>query len=171
MVTKLAVAICVGLLATVTLAAAERSRESFNQDWRFARFGPMPDRTTLPEPGGETWSIAATASSEAADRPKIKADGADLAFITVTVADKDGLLVPRTHNLVTFKVEGPGEIVAVGNGDAASHEPYQARQRKAYNGLCLAIVRAKAGEAGTIKLKAASAGLAGSEILIGAGGQ
>jgi len=105
----------------------------------------------------------------AVDRPKIKADGADLAYVTVTVADKEGLLVPRTHNLVTFEVEGPGEIVAVGNGDAASHEPYQARERKAYNGLCLAIVRAKAGAAGTIKLKAASAGLAGSEIQISTG--
>jgi beta-galactosidase len=107
----------------------------------------------------------------AVDRPKIKADGADLAFVTVTVADKEGLLVPRTHNLVTFEVEGPGEIVAVGNGDAASHEPYQARERKAYNGLCLAIVRANAGAAGTIKLKAASAGLAGGEIQISTGDQ
>jgi len=87
------------------------------------------------------------------------------------VADKEGLLVPRTHNLVTFAVEGPGEIVAVGNGDAASHEPFQAMQRKAYNGLCLAIVRAKAGEAGVIKLKAASAGLAGSEIQIRTGAE
>jgi beta-galactosidase len=61
------------------------------------------------------------------DRAKIKADGADLAYVTVTVANKDGLLVPRTHNLVTFGLEGPGEIAAVGNGDAASHEPFQAK--------------------------------------------
>lgn len=107
----------------------------------------------------------------AVDRPMIKADGADLAYVTVTVADKDGLLVPRTHNLVAFEVEGPGEIAAVGNGDAASHEPFQARERKAYNGLCLAIVRAKAGQSGVIKLKAASAGLAGGEIQIRAGGE
>jgi len=107
----------------------------------------------------------------AVDRTKIKADGADLAYVTVTVADKEGLLVPRSHNLVAFEIEGPGEIAAVGNGDAASHEPFQAPQRKAYNGLCLAIVRAKAGEPGIIKLKAASAGLTGSEIQIHAGSE
>ena len=100
------------------------------------------------------------------DRPKIKADGQDLAFVTVTIADKDGLLVPRTHNLVTFGLEGPGEIVAVGNGDAASHEPFQAKQRKAFNGLCLAIVRAKPGSPGTITFKAASEGLTGNTIRI-----
>ena len=75
------------------------------------------------------------------DRPTIKADGQDLAFVTVAVADKEGITVPRTHNLVEFEIEGPGEIVAVGNGDAASHEPFQARQRKAFNGLCQVIVR------------------------------
>lgn len=98
------------------------------------------------------------------DRPKIKADGADLAYVTVTVTDQDGLLVPRTHNLVTFEVEGSGEIVAVGNGDAASHEPFQAKERKVFNGLCLAIVRAKS--SGTFTLKAASAGLAGAATRI-----
>ena len=33
-----------------------------------------------------------------ADRTTINADGYDLSFITVTVADKDGLLVPRSRN-------------------------------------------------------------------------
>ncbi|MCX5684166.1 MAG: discoidin domain-containing protein, partial [Planctomycetota bacterium] len=68
MIAKMAVAICVGLLVSVSLAAAERSRESFNAGWRFARFGPMPDRTTRPEPGGEVWSITASASSEETDK-------------------------------------------------------------------------------------------------------
>ena len=34
--------------------------------------------------------------------PTIRADGHDLSFITVRIADKDGLTVPRTHNLVRF---------------------------------------------------------------------
>jgi len=52
-----------------------------------------------------------------ADRAKINNDGLDLAYITVTVADKDVLLVPRTDPLVKFALSGPGEIVAVGNGN------------------------------------------------------
>jgi beta-galactosidase len=101
-----------------------------------------------------------------ADRPQIRADGQGLAFITVTVADQDGLMVPRSHNLVKFDLTGPGEIVAVGNGDAASHEPFQARQRSAYNGLCQVIIRAKPGQPGQITLRAQSEGLqAGSLVL------
>jgi len=102
----------------------------------------------------------------AADREKIAADGQDLSFITVTVADKGGQLVPRSKNHITFTVEGPGEIVATDNGDATSFESFQAPERNAYNGLALVIVRAKAGEAGTIKLVAKSDGLAPATIAI-----
>jgi len=95
-----------------------------------------------------------------ADRPKIQADGYDLSFITVTVADSNGLLVPRSKNSIEFMISGPGEIVAVDNGDATSFEPFQANRRKAYNGLALVIVRAKKGESGTFTLTAKSEGLA-----------
>jgi beta-galactosidase len=101
----------------------------------------------------------------AADRSTIRAGGQDLAFVTVTVADKQGLLVPRSKNQVAFEVTGPGELVAVDNGDATSFEPFQASERKAYNGLCLAIVRST-GEPGTIVVKAGSQGLQGGEARI-----
>jgi len=93
------------------------------------------------------------------DRDSIRADGSDLSFVKVTVADNSGLLVPRSKNLIRFEIEGPGEIVATDNGDATSFESFQAPERRAFNGLALAIVRAKAGQAGTIKLTAKSDGL------------
>jgi beta-galactosidase len=102
----------------------------------------------------------------AADRSKIAADGKDLSFITVTIADKNGLLVPRSKNHLHFAIEGPGEIVATDNGDATSFESFQAPERNAYNGLALVIVRAKAGQAGAIKLTAMADGLAPATIKI-----
>ena len=101
-----------------------------------------------------------------ADRNTIRADGQDLSFITVTVADKDGLLVPRSKNRVHFDITGPGEIVATDNGDATSFESFQSHDRNAFNGLCLVIVRAKAGETGNITLRATAEGLAAAEIPI-----
>ena len=101
-----------------------------------------------------------------ADRATIRADGQDLAFVTVTIADQAGLLVPRSKNLVKFELTGPGEIVAVDNGDATSFEPFRAKERKAYNGLALVIVRAKAGAPGAIALKAQSDGLTGAEVVL-----
>jgi beta-galactosidase len=101
-----------------------------------------------------------------ADRDKISNDGEDLSFITVTVADKHGLLVPRSKNHITFSIEGPGKIVATDNGDATSFESFQSPERNAYNGLALVIVRAKVGQTGAITLKAESDGLKSAKIRI-----
>jgi xylan 1,4-beta-xylosidase len=57
-------------------------------------------------------------------------------------------------------------ILAVDNGDATSLEPFQTNQVKVYNGLCLAIVRAKPGKAGNINLQAMSEGLSPATIVI-----
>jgi beta-galactosidase len=105
-----------------------------------------------------------------ADRNKIIADGKDLSFITVTVADKDGQQVPRSKNHIQFEIEGPGEIVATDNGDATSFESFQAPEHNAFNGLALVIVRAKPGQTGTIVLEAESEGLKSGKIKIKASG-
>jgi len=101
-----------------------------------------------------------------ADRSTVRADGYDLSYITVTVADQAGLLVPRTKNLVRFTLTGPGEIAGGDSGDPTSHEPMQAMQHSAFNGLCLAIIRTQAGHPGKITLHAESDGLAGAELTI-----
>ena len=54
---------------------------------------------------------------------------------------------------------GPGEIAAVGNGNAATTEPFQADYRQALNDLAMVIVRSKSGKSGEISLIARSEGL------------
>jgi beta-galactosidase len=93
------------------------------------------------------------------DRGEICADGRDLSFVTVTVTDKDGLTAPRADNRIHFDIEGPGEIVATDNGDPTSFELFQSHDRKAFNGLCLVIVRGKSGPPGKINLTAKADGL------------
>jgi beta-galactosidase len=83
--------------------------------------------------------------------------------------DEGGLMVPRSHNPIRFTIDGPGQIVATDNGDPTSHEPFQLSERDAFNGLCLAIVRAEPGQEGTIALRAESEGLEGAEVQISAG--
>jgi beta-galactosidase len=109
---------------------------------------------------------AAVKLTLAADRARIAADGKDLSFVTVTVVDQKGQLVPRSKNQLKFEIEGPGEIVATDNGDSTSFESFQASERKAFNGLALVIVRAKVGESGKIKLTANSAGLVSGSVTI-----
>jgi len=100
-----------------------------------------------------------------ADRKIIKADGKDLSFITIKVLDAKGNLVPDAANLVNFKIIGEGFINGVDNGLQTSLEPFKANHRKAFNGLCLAIIQAKE-KAGKISLQATSEGLKSAEITI-----
>jgi beta-galactosidase len=57
----------------------------------------------------------------------------------------------------------------VDNGNAATIEPFQARQRRAFNGLALLIVRSKAGPGGKIQVTAAADGLEPGKTEITAG--
>jgi beta-galactosidase len=105
--------------------------------------------------------------SASTDRSAVRPDGSDLVYITFKIEDKDKLMVPRSSNLVNFSIEGPGKIVAVDNGDATSHDPFQASYRKAFNGMCLVIVKAEKGATGQFVVKATSKGLKGAEAVIG----
>ncbi|MBD0287712.1 MAG: glycoside hydrolase family 2 protein, partial [Flavisolibacter sp.] len=100
-----------------------------------------------------------------ADRKTIKADDEDLSFITVKILDAAGNLVPDADNIVHFKIKGEGFIAGVDNGLQTSMEPFKADYRKAFNGLCLAIIQAKE-KAGTIVLEATSDGLQSDTIVI-----
>jgi len=100
------------------------------------------------------------------DRQSVIADGNDLVYITVQIEDRNKHVVPRSSNLVNFNIAGPGKIVAVDNGDATSHDPFQANYRKAFNGLCLVIVKAEKGASGSFVVKASSKGLKETSVTV-----
>jgi len=155
-----------------SLGRRKKALYQYRLRWDEVKYEPGELRVVAYK-NGKQWAEAVTRTTGVAsqvrlqaDRPRLKADGQDLAFVTVSVADHDGQLVPRSKNRIRFELSGPGEIVAVDNGDATSHESFQAKERRAYNGLCLVIVRTLAGHPGQIKLKAQSDGLTGAEIPI-----
>jgi beta-galactosidase len=99
------------------------------------------------------------------DRDAIAADGRDVAHFAVEILDSGGHRVPTADNEVAFEIQGEGKIIGVDNGNPESHESYQADHRKAFNGLCLAIVRAS-GKPGKIRLIARADGLKEASIEI-----
>jgi beta-galactosidase len=101
-----------------------------------------------------------------ADRNKIKADGEDLSFVTVTILDKDGNVVPKANNLLQFKLEGDAEIAALDNGLQTDLTPYSNKtSRKAFNGLALAIVKAHK-QKSIVKLTVSGEGLQSASVSI-----
>jgi beta-galactosidase len=99
------------------------------------------------------------------DRPRIAADGEDLAVIRVNTVDAEGRLVPVADNVIGFEVNGNGRLIGLGNGDPSSHEPDKGTTRRLFNGLAQAIVQGSR-EAGSIRIVASSPGLDSATLLI-----
>jgi len=99
------------------------------------------------------------------DRARIRADGEDLSFVTVTVRDRQGRAVPTAEPLIRFRVSGGARIVAVDNGDEISHTSFQANQVRLFNGKALVIIRAGT-RPGTVTLTAEGEGLTPSAVPI-----
>ena len=102
-----------------------------------------------------------------ADRTALTGDGRDVAVLRAEVFDAKGRPVPRASDLITFAVSGPGEVIGVGNGNPNSHEADKATRRKAFNGLCSAIVQTRG--SGNITVTASGAGLASGKVVLKAG--
>jgi len=89
----------------------------------------------------------------------------DVAIVRATIVDANGVTVPRADDLVSFKISGPGVIAAVDSGSTISHESFQASERRAFQGKCVAFVKATA-DSGEIFLTASATGLKNDSLTI-----
>ncbi len=85
------------------------------------------------------------------DRHNLKANGEDLAFITVSALDKDGNPCPTASNELSFSVKGNGRFRAVCNGDATSLELFHLPKMELFSGKLVVIVQS-GNESGDIEL-------------------
>ena len=99
------------------------------------------------------------------DRKEVSADGEDVAMFAVEVRDAQDRIVPITENEVTFKITGDGKLIGMGNGDPTDQAPDKGSSRKAFSGLCMAIVQATK-KAGSITVEATSPGLSPATVTI-----
>ena len=84
------------------------------------------------------------------------ANGDDLAFVTVSLTDAEGTLIPQADDQLTFEVTGAGTFEAVCNGDATSLESFKQPTMKLFSGQLVVVVRS-AQKAGTLTLKVSDA--------------
>jgi len=77
------------------------------------------------------------------DRPKIAADGDDLAYIAAELVDSNGVAITsqKDDKLLAFKVSGAASLAGVGNGHPAALESFQSGQRSTFRGRAVAVVR------------------------------
>jgi beta-galactosidase len=100
-----------------------------------------------------------------ADRNIINANGNDLSFITVTIVDANGTIVPNADNLIRFTINGAGFIAGVDSGSETSLESFKGDKHTALNGLALIVLQSN-GNKGSVTLTASAKGLGSSGISI-----
>ena len=151
-----------------SLGIQKKIKDEMHVKWRVP-FSPGQLKAISRKDGKEVLSAQVNTAGKPAkiellaDRSKINADGKDLSFVTVRILDALGVMVPDADNLINLKVTGAGFLNAVDNGDPVSHESFKVNNRKAFNGLALAIVQSK-GTSGVINVQATSAGLMSKSI-------
>lgn len=96
-----------------------------------------PVKETVVKTAGKPHHIVLTPN-----RNEISADGEDLVYVTVQVADKDGNIVPTDSREVKFKVTGAGEFLATANGDPTSLRSFQQPVMDLFSGAATLIVKA-----------------------------
>ena len=99
------------------------------------------------------------------NRDTLNADGDDLAYITVQIADKDGNVIPTDSRRVNFTVSGSGTFEATANGDPTSLIPFQNPEMDLFSGAATAIVRSSK-KTGDLTFSAAAKGVKPATITI-----
>ena len=102
----------------------------------------------------DVWTQQSNLSPLTSQMSNLRADGEDLAFVTVSLTDSHGTLIPTAADQLTFEVSGAGSFRAVCNGDATSLEPFTQPTMKLFNGQLVVVVQA-AKKPGNLTLKVA----------------
>ena len=87
----------------------------------------------------EVWTQTSNLHSPTSN---LKSDGQDLAFVTVSLVDKNGTLIPDATDQLDFEVSGAGTFKAVCNGDATSLEVFTEPTMKLFAGQLVVVCQA-----------------------------
>ena len=101
-----------------------------------------------------------------ADRSTISSKGEDLAFVTVSLVDKDGNPCPTAANEMKFDVKGAGKFRAACNGDATSLVPFNSTAMPLFSGELVVVVEGMAHGTATLSVSAKGLPTATERIVV-----
>lgn len=98
------------------------------------------------------------------DHQKINNNWDDVAYVSASIVDANGVVCPNNDRVVTFSVTGPAVIAATDNGDLANHDTFSLPYRNSFKGKCIAIIKGSA--MGAVMVKASAPGVATGSVAI-----
>ena len=124
------------------------------------------DRNGVMTAEDETASFGETASLVLSpDKERLKADGEDLIFLTISAHSADGVFVANAKNRVNVSVSGAGRLVGLDSGDSTDYDEYKGTSKRLFGGKLLAMIAGKQDE-GEILVCVASPGLPDAELTL-----
>ncbi|WP_028608568.1 glycoside hydrolase family 2 TIM barrel-domain containing protein [Paenibacillus harenae] len=93
-----------------------------------------------------------------ADKENLAADGTDLIFVEIGMADEEGHPVDNANNRVRVEVTGEGRLLGLDNGDSTDFDPYKGVSRRLFSGKLMAIIGATL-QPGKIRIEVSSEGM------------
>ena len=128
---------------------AERNARRYRLMWDSVKYEPGELRVVAFDQNGEVMGeqrvLTAGKPVEIkleADKNKLEANGEDLAYVTVSLVDKNGTELPTATDRIDVTVEGQGRLRALCNGDATSLESFVQPHMKLFSGKLVATVQA-----------------------------
>ena len=94
-----------------------------------------------------------------------RGEGGAMSFVTATVVDAHGVVVPGGEPVLRFAVGGPGRVAGVDNGRQELAQSYQQPTIPAFRGQAVAVIAATGGR-GPITVTASAPGLAPGRITL-----
>jgi beta-galactosidase len=97
------------------------------------------------------WSLQTTGAPVSVrvsfDRSRVRANGEDLAYVTIELVDANGTLVyaQSGDRNVRVAVSGAGTLAGIGNGNPRDASSFETARRKTFHGRVVAAVRAGTG--------------------------
>lgn len=91
-----------------------------------------------------------------AEDEELLADGQDMTFVTISMADRDGHPVENAVDRVHVQVRG-GILLGLDNGDSTDREGYKTNTRRLFSGKLLAIIGAPE-KSGVVQVEVTSPG-------------
>lgn len=101
------------------------------------------------------------------NKTTLSADGEDMIFVEISLADKDGNPVENARNRINIELAGAARLVGMDNGDSTDYDDYKCSSRRLFNGKLLCMLAAS-DTAGDITLTAKSSGLPNATLKLSA---
>lgn len=100
-----------------------------------------------------------------AEKTELRANGQDLAFVTIRLTDETGILKASNDQRIDVKVEGAGTLQGFGSANPFTEETFEKPYHDSFYGQALAVVRAGYAK-GSIKLTVSSLGCQPVELTL-----